>query len=99
MWPSMWRLRTLGWWWTCGDGRQSLLAAATLQSMGFTNVGVLDGGVASWREAGLPVETGLSGVMRTPADVVFSGPDRTYADMQNYLRWEEQLGDKYAAAD
>ena len=43
--------------------------------------------------------TGLSGVMRTPADVVFSGPDRTYADMQNYLRWEEQLGDKYAAAD
>ena len=84
---------------TCGDGRQSLLAAATLRSMGFANVGVLDGGMAAWREAGLPVETGLSGVMRTPADVVFSGPDRTYADMQNYLRWEEQLGDKYAAAD
>ena len=84
---------------TCGDGRQSLLAAATLQAMGYANVAALDGGTAAWRQAGLPLETGLTGVMRTPADVVFSGPDRTYADMQNYLRWEERLGDKYAAAD
>ena len=35
--------------------------------------------------------------MRTPADIVFSGPDRTYADMQHYLRWETELGAKYAA--
>ena len=84
---------------TCGDGQQSLLAAATLRSMGYSNASALAGGMAAWRSAGLPLETGLSGVMRTPADVVFSGPDRTYADMQNYLRWEEQLGDKYAAAD
>ena len=82
---------------TCGDGRQSLLAAATLRSLGYGNASALDGGMAAWRQAGLPVETGLTGVMRTPADVVFSGPDRTYADMQNYLRWEERLGDKYAA--
>ena len=84
---------------TCGDGQQSLLAAATLRSMGYANTSAMTGGMAAWRSAGLPLETGLSGVMRTPADVVFSGPDRTYADMQNYLRWEEQLGDKYAAAD
>ena len=25
-----------------------------------------------------------------------AGPDRNFADMQNYLRWEEQLGEKYA---
>lgn len=82
---------------TCGDGRQSLLAAATLREMGYTNVAALDGGMIAWRVAGLPVEEGLTGVMRTPADIVFSGPDRTYADMQHYLRWETELGAKYAA--
>ena len=82
---------------TCGDGRQSLLAAATLLEMGYSNVAALDGGMAAWRAEKLPVEEGLSGVMRTPADIVFSGPDRTYADMQHYLRWETELGVKYAA--
>ena len=82
---------------TCGDGRQSLLAAANLLEMGYSNVAALDGGMAAWRAEGLPVEEGLSGVMRTPADIVFSGPDRTYADMQHYLRWETELGVKYAA--
>ena len=82
---------------TCGDGRQSLLAAATLRELGYSNVAALDGGMTAWRAAGLPVEAGLTGVMRTPADIVFSGPDRTYADMQHYLRWETELGFKYAA--
>ena len=81
---------------TCVDGRQSLLAAATLIQMGYTNVSALAGGIVSWQAARLPVEEGLSGVMRTPSDIVFSGPDRTYADMQNYLRWETALGEKYA---
>ena len=82
---------------TCGDGRQSLLAAATLRNLGYSNVAALDGGMTAWRAADLPVEEGLTGVMRTPADIVFSGPDRTYADMQHYLRWETELGAKYAA--
>ena len=82
----------------CGDGRQSLLAAATLRELGYAHAAALDGGMAAWRAAGQPVEEGLTGVMRTPADIVFSGPDRTYADMQNYLRWETDLGNKYAAA-
>ena len=82
---------------TCGDGRQSLLAAATLTELGYTDVAALEGGMIAWSAAGLPVEQGLSGVMRTPADIVFSGPDRTYADMQHYLRWETELGFKYAA--
>ena len=81
---------------TCGDGRQSLLAAATLLELGYTNVAALAGGIDAWRAQRLPVEEGLSGVMRTPADIVFSGPDRTYADMQHYLRWETELGAKYA---
>ena len=81
---------------TCIDGRQSLLAAATLRQMGYSNVSALQGGMNAWQAAHLPVEEGLAGVMRTPSDVVFSGPDRTYADMQNYLRWETALGEKYA---
>ncbi len=83
---------------TCGDGRQSLLAAATLRELGYSNVVALAGGMAAWRAAGQPLEEGLTGVIRTPADVVFSGPDRTFADMQHYLRWETELGVKYAAA-
>jgi hypothetical protein len=35
-------------------------------------------------------------VLRIPDDVVPAGPDRSYADMINYLRWEERLGHKYA---
>lgn len=81
---------------TCVDGRQSLLAAATLRQLGYASTRALAGGMTSWQAARLPVEEGLSGVMRTPSDIVFSGPDRTYADMQNYLRWETALGEKYA---
>jgi rhodanese-related sulfurtransferase len=81
---------------TCNNGRSSVLAAATLQELGYRRVAVLDGGTAAWQKAGLPVEKGLSGVMAPPTDVVLSGPDRNFADMQNYLRWEEALGYKYA---
>ena len=80
---------------TCLDGANSVLAAATLLEMGYADVAALDGGLRAWRQAGLPVELGLSGVMSSPNDVVLSGPDRNYADMMNYLRWEEALGEKY----
>jgi rhodanese-related sulfurtransferase len=83
---------------TCADGRGAALAAATLGELGYQNVSVLDGGMAAWHKAGLPVEKGLSGVMAPPTDVVPAGPDRNFADMQNYLRWEEALGYKYAPA-
>jgi rhodanese-related sulfurtransferase len=82
---------------TCNDSRNSVLAGATLQALGYQHVSVLDGGMAAWQRAGLPVERGLSGVMAPPTDVVPYGPDRNFADMQNYLRWEEALGYKYAA--
>ena len=82
---------------TCRDGRQSVLAAATLKGMGYSNVSVLEGGMTAWAAEELPAETGLSGVMSPPTDLVPSGPDRNYADMMNYLRWETALGEKYAA--
>jgi len=80
---------------TCTDGRSSVLAAATLRELGYSAVSVLDDGIAAWRKAGLPLEHGLSGVMAPPTDVIPAGPDRNFADMQNYLRWEEALGHKY----
>ena len=75
---------------------QSALAAGTLVELGYRDVSVLDGGMAAWRAAGLEVETGLSGVMSPPNDMIASGAERNYADMVNYLRWEEELGHKYA---
>jgi rhodanese-related sulfurtransferase len=81
---------------TCHDGRSSVLAGVTLKELGYAGVSVLEGGMLAWQKAGLPVEKGLAGVMAPPTDVVLSGPDRNFADMQNYLRWEEALGYKYA---
>ena len=80
---------------TCADGATSTFAGATLVDEGYTDVAVLEGGMSAWWQAGLAVEQGLSGVMSTPADVVPAGTDRGYADMMNYLRWEEELGRKY----
>jgi len=82
---------------TCNNGQNAALAGATLRELGYQNVSVLEGGMAAWRRAGLAVEQGLSGVMRSPTDVVVSGPERNFADMMHYLRWETALGDKYAA--
>jgi 3-mercaptopyruvate sulfurtransferase SseA len=81
---------------TCLDGRSATLAGATLKEMGYQSVAVLEGGMVAWQRVGLPVEKGLAGVMVSPNDVVLSGPDRNFADMMNYLRWEEALGHKYA---
>ncbi len=80
---------------TCRDGQNSVLAAAALRRLGYADVSVLAGGMAAWQKAGQPVAAGLSGVMTPPNDLVASGPDRSYADMMNYLRWETALGEKY----
>jgi rhodanese-related sulfurtransferase len=80
---------------TSHDGRNATLAGATLKALGYQHVAVLEGGMAAWRQAGFPLEEGLSGVMRPPTDVVLSGPDRNFADMMHYLRWETALGEKY----
>lgn len=80
---------------TCRDGRNSVLASATLKGLGYADVSALEGGMTAWLAEELPVETGLSGVMSPPNDLVASGPDRNFADMMNYLRWETALGEKY----
>jgi 3-mercaptopyruvate sulfurtransferase SseA len=82
---------------TCTDGLNSVLAGATLKSLGYQQVAVLDGGIRAWTEAGLAVEQGLSGVMSPPSDVLVMGTDRNWADAMHYLRWEEELGHKYVS--
>lgn len=39
----------------CGAGGRSALAAASLQTMGYTNVKSMAGGVRAWKEASLPM--------------------------------------------
>jgi rhodanese-related sulfurtransferase len=80
---------------TCANGRQSVLAGAMLSDLGYQQVAVLSDGMPAWRQAGLPLEKGLSGVMSPPADVLAMGTDRNWADAMHYLRWEEELGKKY----
>jgi len=73
------------------DGTDALLAAATLLDQGYHDVSALMGGTRAWIAAGQSVESGLSGVMEPPVDIVPAGPERSYADMIQYLRWEEAL--------
>lgn len=40
----------------CSTGERSAMAAATLRSMGFRDVRVLEGGIEAWKRRGLPVE-------------------------------------------
>jgi rhodanese-related sulfurtransferase len=39
----------------CASGGRSALAAVTLTAMGYRDVAHLDGGLAAWRDVGLPV--------------------------------------------
>jgi rhodanese-related sulfurtransferase len=79
-------------------GEHAVLGAATLMEMGYRDVAALAGGTEAWRKDGRPLEQGLTGVLRPPDDLVPAGPDRSFADMINYLRWEERLGHKYSPA-
>ncbi len=83
---------------TCSDGRNSVLAAATLKELGYSNVMVMNGGMKRWLGEGLSVEKGLTGVMSPPDDMVAFGSERNFAEAINYLRWEEELGRKYEPA-
>jgi hypothetical protein len=64
-----------------------------LLDLGYKGTRVLAGGIDAWRKAGFAVATGLEGVTDAPNDVL--PVRRSYAEMLNYLRWEEQLGEKY----
>ena len=79
----------------CENGSQSLLAAYSLLEMGRSQVSVVADGMAAYRDARLPIKTGLTGVLSPPNDILSFGPARGFADMQHYLRWETALGEKY----
>jgi rhodanese-related sulfurtransferase len=76
---------------TCADGVQSTLAAATLRRSGYAAARVLDGGLAAWKAAGLPLETGPGAMLDEADDVVQKPYERGRAAMEAYLRWEEAL--------
>ena len=81
----------------CATGEQSLLAAHALVIREHSSVWAVAGGMDAWEWAGLSMERGLTGVMSPPNDILAFGPQRGYADMQHYLRWETALGEKYVA--
>lgn len=51
----------------CGGGFRSILAAASLQEMGYTNVHSIIGGWRGWQEAGAPVEENIPEEVREPS--------------------------------
>jgi len=80
---------------TCPNGLNSVLAAATLAKLGYTQVSVLDGGVQAWSANGYPTEKGIDRCLIPPDDVVLS-PSVTgnKEAMKRYLEWEVELTEK-----
>lgn len=52
----------------CGGGYRSVLAAAALLDMGYSNVVSMEGGLRAWREAGYPLARPAS----LPVDATYS---------------------------
>ena len=83
----------------CDTEVRSTLAAAALRGLGYGDARVLAEGVPGWQRAGLPVEEGLDGADVSVAEAqgdfghtLWSGAlQRTRADMERYLTWEENL--------
>jgi rhodanese-related sulfurtransferase len=76
----------------CPDGRQSLLAAASLAEIGYVDVRVLDGGTNEWTTSGRPVETGFTRPLVESNDVVLSASlSGDKEAMRRYLAWEVEL--------
>jgi len=80
---------------TCPNGLNSVLAAATLAKLGYTQVSVLDGGVQAWSANGHPTEKGIDRCLIPPNDVVLSPSIKgDKAAMKRYLEWEVELTEK-----
>ena len=86
---------------------RSALSARTLQSMGYHDVAILEGGLTAWVAAGGYVEQGLDGAevslreAKEDAELVAQRPElleRNRDDMVRYLDWEERLGEELLAA-
>ena len=55
-------------------------------------------GALSWTPAPAVLDALDAAFYAAFDDIVPAGPDRSYADMVEYLRWEEALGKKYEHA-
>jgi len=53
----------------CKTGSRGLLAANTLQELGFTNVYNLEGGIQAWMESGLPITNSIGTFKAVPYDM------------------------------
>jgi rhodanese-related sulfurtransferase len=78
---------------TSEDGILARFAAAEIGAR--RPVKVLAGGTAAWKDAGLPLETGMGPLASEPDDVAVSARDRPPAEreryMREYLAWEVDL--------
>ena len=76
------------------DGIIARLAAPEAARLTQIPIKVLRGGTASWRAAGLPVETGMTHLADSTDDVRYRPYDRTdnvEEAMKDYLNWEVNL--------
>jgi hypothetical protein len=83
----------------CADGRLSRLAAADLVRLSDTPVAVLDGGMAAWTAAGLPLQVGEQALLSPRIDRYrrpYEGTDAPREAMQGYLDWEFGLVEQLA---
>jgi rhodanese-related sulfurtransferase len=74
-------------------GQLASIAAAELAGRTARSIRVLSGGIASWIDAGLPVETGVAQIALTPADVLPALPDldQKRATFADYVAWGDQI--------
>jgi rhodanese-related sulfurtransferase len=84
---------------TCGSGLLASYVAAEVAALTDKPVFVLEGGNAAWQRAGLPLESGETGLASPLIDRYrrpYEGTDNPVSAMQAYLDWEfglvEQLG-------
>ena len=78
---------------TSPDAALAQLAAGELETSGFAEIRMLEGGTAAWRAAGLPLKTGREAMADTPDDC-WRRPYDAYAPpdaRERYLRWEVEL--------
>jgi rhodanese-related sulfurtransferase/predicted metal-dependent enzyme (double-stranded beta helix superfamily) len=82
---------------TSPDGVLARFAAADLAKLTAVPVKVLAGGLAAWRAAGMPLESGETLMWEPNEDVYYKPYDRksqVEQAMQDYLDWEVALMDK-----
>jgi rhodanese-related sulfurtransferase len=79
---------------TSPDGLLARYAAADLSALLGRDVPALEGGTATWKAAGLPLESGETCMLEPPEDVYYKPYDhqsQVEAAMQDYLQWEVAL--------